>query len=363
MTVATYNGERNRWRVFVSAGTDDHGKRVRVTEVVDGPKRDALRREREIKSALDTGSYVARGPKTFGEFVEAWWPSKQASVAATTAREYRRVLDRAALPILRNRPIQKITGGEIGTILAPIVERGALSLAEHTFVILRIVFNAAVRQGVVGKSPMSGVERPKAKSREMTVLDPQDWQRVKAHLKDTNSWALTPLTVLITTGLRRSELCGLQWSDLDFENSLLHVRRVYHVLQGGPLYQEPKTNRSRRVVAVDAGTLDMLRAHRRDANRTAEMFGRAVAPNDPVFARTDGTPFPPDTYSGLWRRIRKTLGLTSRLHDLRHSSATIMLAAGVPAHLVSSRLGHATAGFTLSTYAHALPGQQEAAVT
>ena len=91
------------------------------------------------------------------------------------------------------------------------------------------------------------------------------------------------------------------------------------------------------------------------------MFERTIAPNDPVFARGDGTPFPPDTFSGLWRRVREAVGVTVRLNDLRHSSATIMLAAGVPAHLVSSRLGHATAGFTLSTYAHALPGQQEAA--
>lgn len=114
-------------------------------------------------------------------------------------------------------------------------------------------------------------------------------------------------------------------------------------------------------MALDGHTVGLLRDHLSEADRIASMLGKAVVPTDPLFASAGGTPFPPDTFSGLWRRVREAVGVTVRLNDLRHSSATIMLAAGVPAHLVSSRLGHATAGFTLSTYAHALPGQQEAA--
>jgi integrase len=82
-------------------------------------------------------------------------------------------------------------------------------------------------------------------------------------------------------------------------------------------------------------------------------------PDDaPVFARLDGTPWPPDSISGVWQRVARNLGLKVRLHDLRHPMATIMLSMGVPTHEVSARLGHATAGFTLTTCAHVLPGAQ-----
>jgi integrase len=294
-------------------------------------------------------------------FVAAWWPSKEASVAPTTAREYRRLLDRVILPSLGKRPLQKISGSELSAILAQIVQRDARTMAEHVYVMMRILFNAAVKQGALGKSPLDGVERPRASRREMTVLSPDDWQRVLAYLQNHSSWALAPLTVLITTGLRRSELCGLRWGDVDFDRSLVLVQRSFHLIGGQPVYSAPKTVRSRRAVALDGATVGLLERHREDLKRSMELFGRRIRTTDAVFGRPDGSPFPPDTYSGLWARIREALGISIRLHDLRHSSATMLLAAGVPIQLVSARLGHSTAGFTLSTYAHSLPGQQEAA--
>ena len=91
------------------------------------------------------------------------------------------------------------------------------------------------------------------------------------------------------------------------------------------------------------------------------MFGRAVAETDPVFANARNAPWPPDTFTDVWQGTAKALGLNVRLHDLRHSSATLLLAAGVPVQLVSQRLGHATAGFTMSVYAGVLPGADVAA--
>jgi integrase len=257
--------------------------------------------------------------------------------------------------------LQKITGGELSAVLGRIVVRDANTMADHVYVMMRILFNAAVKQGAIGSSPLSGVERPRVARREMTVLSPDDWQSVLEYLRNHSSWALAPLTVLITTGIRRSELCGLRWSDVDFERSLLLLQRSFHLISGQPVYSDLKTKRSRRAVALDSSTVELLKDHHEDLTRSMALFGRRVRKSDAVFGRPDGTPFPPDTYSGLWKRIRSALGITVRLHDLRHSSATMLLAAGVPVQLVSARLGHSTAGFTLSTYAHSLPGQQEAA--
>ncbi|MBI2964665.1 MAG: site-specific integrase, partial [Chloroflexi bacterium] len=157
---------------------------------------------------------------------------------------------------------------------------------------------------------------------------------------------------------RRSEICGLQWSDVDFDRSLVYIRRSYHVVAGVEMYREPKSARSRRAIALDAYSLNILADQRADAERLAGMFGRPLAQNAPVFARANGRPLHPETITKAWVRVARALRLSVRLHDLRHSSATLMLAAGIPVQLVSQRLGHATAGFTLTQYAGVLPGAQ-----
>ena len=266
------------------------------------------------------------------------------------------------MPALGQRDIQKLTGREISVTLGRLVGQGHARTAEATYHVLRIVLNAAIKQGALARSPLAGVAKPKVARRELTVLSPADWQRVREYLEARESWALRPLALALTTGVRRSELSGLQWRDVDFDRSLLHVRRAYHVLaRGQGAYREPKYERSRRAIALDGHTVNLLRERRAEAERIAEMLGRAVAETDPVFANARNAPWPPDTFTDVWQGTAKALGLNVRLHDLRHSSATLLLAAGVPVQLVSQRLGHATAGFTMSVYAGVLPGADVAA--
>jgi integrase len=258
------------------------------------------------------------------------------------------------------KPLQRVTGADVSVMLGKLTSRGKVRMAEQVYLVTGIIFNAAARQGAIGRSPMAGVERPRPERRELHVLSPDDWVHVREYLETRESWMLQPLALLLTTGLRRSELAGLQWGDVDFARGLLYVRRSYHSLSTGFRgYREPKTAGSKRAIALDGHTLDMLRAHRADAGRAAEMFGRPLADTAPLFTiKADGGPVSPDTLTGAWRRIAKALGLNVRLHDIRHSSATLLLAAGVPVQLVSQRLGHASAGFTLGTYAGVLPGAQ-----
>ena len=159
----------------------------------------------------------------------------------------------------------------------------------------------------------------------------------------------------------RSELCGLQWEDIDLGRKLIHVRRSFSVVSGKSYYHEPKTDRSFRAVALDAGTERILREHYESSVRFQAMFGRYNINNVPVFTQDGETPVRPDTLTHAWGRVAKALQLNVRLHDLRHTTATLMLSAGVPVGDVSDRLGHATPGFTLTAYRHAIPGSQEAA--
>jgi integrase len=353
---------KNGWKITISAGTDELGKRQRIYETVKGSKSEARRRLTDLQRQIDTGRFVPRGPRTFGQFVNDWLPNKRHAIRPSTAASYERLLNGYILPALCDRPIQKITSSEVGRIITTQADRGKLSTAEHLFRLMRVVFRSAMQQQEIGRDPTVGVDRPKAKRRELSVLTPSEWRRVSAYVEQRYPHFLTPLTLLITTGLRRSELCGLQWGDIDFDRRVLSVNRGFHVVKGkGGVHTDPKTDRSRRVVALDAIALELLRVQFDNVSTVRSSLDLKTTMETPVFSLDQISPLRPDTISQLWLKVKKALGLNVRLHDLRHTAATLMLAAGVPIGDVSDRLGHATPGFTMTVYRHAIPGAQEEA--
>ncbi len=352
---------KDGYRVFVSGGVDpETDKRIRVSKYVPGSKSEARKWLTKIQSDLDSGKILRRGPKTVSEFIDSWWPMKKSAISPTTARGYRGLIDRYVLPEFGSTPLQTVQGIKIQKLIKRLINSGKTGQASHLFVLLRLVFNAAIKMEDLAVNPVAGLEKPRTDRHEMSILTPADWQIVRNHLIESGSWALLPLTVLITTGLRRSELAGLKWSDLNESQGLLHIQRSYHVLKGGiGVVRPPKTNRSRRAVALDPETLAALLEHKYDRMRIAKLADTEIGLDNPMFARSDGSPWRPDTYSRLWSRMMKVLQLdlsaTPRLHDLRHTSASLLLAAGVDTKLISTRLGHSSVAFTMDTYAHLLP--------
>jgi integrase len=351
------------FRVWLSAGRADTGKRIRVSERVTGSYRDAQRRLAALKADLDSGRLIAQKAQTLAGFVESWWPSKSTSLSPTTARDQRRLLDVVILPAIGSRPLQRLTGAEIAAFLRVHIERGRVHRAASAYILLRHILRSAVKLGLIARSPLEGVPKPKPPYREMKIISGGDWQRALALLRERKSPWLTPFHVAITTGARRSEVAALRWQDFDPGKSTLRVQRAIHKLRPGEIIvREPKTARSRRTIALDGGTVSLLVEHRRESEHVAAMFGRKLRPTDYIFARTDGQPWPPDAYSRAWYRVTSELGLKGlRLHDLRHSAASLMLAAGVPVQLVAARLGHSSPAVTLNVYSHAVEGGDAAA--
>jgi len=176
------------------------------------------------------------------------------------------------------------------------------------------------------------------------------------------TWFALPVTMAIATGMRRGEVLGLRWADLDAGLTVAHIRRSLQVVRGELLFAEPKTKRSRRSVPLPSLLWPLLRSHRRqqaDRRRSA----KAWEDRDLVVDRGDGGPVNPGTLSSGWHRFCRLQGLPPvRFHDLRHGHATLMLLQGVHPKVVSERLGHASIGITLDTYSHVLPTMQAEAV-
>lgn len=157
----------------------------------------------------------------------------------------------------------------------------------------------------------------------------------------------------MTTGLRRGEVLGLRWADVDLEARTVVVSRSLSQTKAGVALKEPKTARSRRTVILPAATVEAL---------TAIQGATESGPEGFVVQGTDGGFWVPNQFSSEFRRAARRRGFTYRYHDLRHGHASQLLALGIPVPVVSARLGHSNAATTLRVYAHALPGQDGLAV-
>jgi len=165
----------------------------------------------------------------------------------------------------------------------------------------------------------------------------------------------------ISTGLRRNELLGLRWRDVDLDMLSLSVSQTLYKGKGRIEFKEPKSDYSRRRVSLTPKLGCYLREYRREREILYLELGSVLGPDDLVFANMDGQPVDPSVLSHNFGRIVKKAGLNVRFHDLRHSYASLMLAAGVHPKIVSEALGHSTVSITLDIYSHVTPGLQEAA--
>jgi integrase len=190
-----------------------------------------------------------------------------------------------------------------------------------------------------------------------------DTDQARAFLKATSSDRLGfAWSLLLTRGLRRGELCGLRWEDVDLTGGVVRINRSRVTVGGKPIDSVPKTASGRRSVPLDASLVALLKAHK--AVQAAEQLAAGSAYDDSGYLVADelGSPCHPETVSGWFEAELKKAKLPRiRLHDTRHTAASLMLASGVPVKVVSEMLGHSSPTITLSIYAHVLPGMAEEA--
>jgi integrase len=165
--------------------------------------------------------------------------------------------------------------------------------------------------------------------------------------------------MLLSTGMRRGEAVGLRWADVDLDAGVASVRRSLTVVDGTTLVSEPKTAKARRQVALDVATVEALARWRTRQKAERLQLGGDWVDTGYVFTKEDGNFLHPDNVMVVFRRLVTSAGVPAiRLHDLRHTSATLALAAGVHPKVVQERLGHSSIGITLDTYSHVVQGMQ-----
>ncbi len=165
----------------------------------------------------------------------------------------------------------------------------------------------------------------------------------------------------VGTGMRRGEILGLRWQDVDLKAGKVAVRQNLQQTSGGLLFKSPKTGKGQRSISLMASTTTALGRHKRLQAASRLENGWAYQDNDLVLCEDDGRPWGPDRFSAEWHKTMKQLGRPVRFHDLRHTHATLLLRQGVHPKVVSERLGHSTINITLDTYSHVMPDLQDEA--
>ncbi len=227
--------------------------------------------------------------------------------------------------------------------------------------ILHKALKDAVKWGVALRNVTETVTPPRKSTREMQVLPPADLKTLLYAAEEAGMGSL--LLLAAHTGLRRGELLGLKWQDVELSQGMLSVQRALRVVSGkGYIVAEPKSSADRRRISLGPVAVTALRQHGATQAELRLGLGPLWRDEDWVFTRSDGRHLDPDVVTHRFRKLVQGLDIPRiRLHDLRHTHATLLLLAGVHPKVVQERLGHSSIAITLDTYSHVLPGLQEKA--
>jgi integrase len=366
----------NSWYLTVNIGKDENGKYIRRTKTVNArTKKEAESEYAKFRQEVDAGEYIAPEKMTFSTFVEEWREKYALKhLGEATLDTYMIHLRNRAIPVFGHLRIDAIKTIQIVNFIEELGKgsrhdgkEGNLSPGTIQYIhrAIKNVFSRAVEWKIIKTNPVEGVKKPKVIQKNMEVYDQAEVETLLTLLENEPIQWRVMISLALTTGLRRGELLGLDWKNVDLEKGTIDVwQSLTFSHNGGYKVKEPKTRNSSRKVALPVSMLPELKAFKVHCNKlrleTVELWEGGE--HFFLFTSWNGKPLNPYSVGTWWRRFTKRVQLKYiRFHDLRHTSATLLLNQGVHAKIISSRLGHANITTTLNIYAHALQEADQAA--
>ncbi len=325
---------------------------------------------------IHDGDYRAPERITFGDYlIERWLPTKRAQLRTSTYSSYRNNLLLHVIPHIGHIPLQKLQAEDIDMLYATLLVGGkrngnvgnnvsnrrnskglSAKSVRNIHVIIRKALADAMRKGSVTRNVADLADPPRARSRLMDAWSADELRQFLASIEHSD-WYV-PIYLAANTGMRRGEVLGLTWRNVDLDNARLVVEQQVQSVEYEASVADVKTAGSRRTIDLDPRTVAVLKTWRRHQLEQHLSTGRRTD-DEFVFTHPDGGSIHPDLFSQSWSRLMdKSEVRRIRLHDLRHTHASILLKAGVPVKVVSERLGHSSPAFTMTVYQHVLPGMQ-----
>lgn len=354
------------WSIIIDLGKDAEGKRKQKWHTFHGTKREAERERTRLLNELNTGTYVEPTKLTVRQYLDRWLKEyAKSNVSAKTYQTYAEFVRLHLAPALGHHQLAKLAPLHIQEYYTRALEsgrkdgKGGLSAQSvlHHHRVLHEALHQAVKWQLLARNPADAVEPPRPASTEMAALDVSETARLLEAAAGT--WLHLPILLAVTTGMRRGELLGLRWQDVDLKAGKLTVQQAVEETRAGVTFKQPKTQRSRRPIDLPPLLVEALIRHKGEQAQERLLMGAAYQDQGLVIAQPDGQVRRPDNLSHAFLKLTRAHGIKLRFHDLRHSHASHLLAAGVHLKVVSERLGHSSTRLTLDTYSHLLPGMGE----
>jgi len=360
---------KKSWRLKFDLGRDPATGRRQVRRVtVRGTRKDAEGELTRLLNTIGEGVYVEPSKLTVAEYLDQWLANVKATVAPKTYERWEEICKKHLAVALGAHPIKALAPLHIQAYYVAALASGrrigkgglAPRTVHHHHRVLFQALRQAVRWRIIVHNPAADVDAPKVEATEILILDHNQVPVLLAATKTTRLHV--PTILALNTGMRRGEVLGLRWPDIDLDGAGLTVNQALEQTKAGLRFKPPKSRSGRRRIALSPLTVEALRRHKLAQGK--ERLALGLGKNDAglVFTTLDGDTINPRTFSKEFARIVKRAGLAGvTFHALRHTHLTQLLRDGVNPKVVSERAGHASVAITLDLYAHVLPGMQEGA--
>ena len=352
---------KGSWTIRVDLPRDPvTGKRRQKRLTITGPKKLAEQKLTELLRQLDTGISVDLSKATVQEYLETWLRDVVAvRNRPRTIAGYTTIVHNHIVPALGSVQLTKLQPAHVQRMEAALLASGlSPNTVHHVHVALAKALKDAIRSKLVHHNVCQDVEPPSPGRYEVKVPDAQAIGRILTLANATPYGAILHFSAF--TGCRRGEAVALRWENVDLERGIASIVETAQHLRGrGIVFLSTKSVAGRRGIALDACTVDMLRAHRGRQLLYRMELGAAYQDQGLVFPAPFGGPIHPSVITRNFKKLAREAGYPElRLHDLRHGHAAGLIRAGIYPKVVQERLGHASAAFTMQVYGHVAAGLQ-----
>jgi integrase len=348
------------WTIVIDLPRGEDGKRKQKRITVRGRKEQAEKELTRVLNELDQGVPLDASKMTLADYLEIWLRDVVSlRNRPRTIDGYKTIVRKYLIPHVGRIQLAKLTAAHIEKMYARILEEGlSPNTAHHVHVCLSKALNDALRKGIVGRNVCKIVQPPSPGRYEVNIPEVEGIRRIIELAKETPYYAALHFTAY--TGVRRAEVLALTWADVDLDRAFVSITKTLQRIGKNGLVVDPtKSQAGRRGIALDEGTIAVLRAHRGQQLLYKMQLGEVWNDGDLVFPGPFGKHLDPATLTRNFEKLACKAGYPGlRLHDLRHAHAAGMIKAGAAPLVVMERLGHASAAFTLNVYGHLSPGMQ-----
>ncbi len=354
---------KNNYSIVLDLGTDPAtGKRKQQWISYKGTKKEAEKRLAELLHQLDTGTFMKPGKTTLAEFLDRWIEDYRPNLSPRGFDRYEGIVHNHLIPRLGRITLTQLKPEHIQAYYTDTINKGlSAATVQYHHSVLHVALQSALKRGLVNRNVADAVDLPKIRQKEMETWNEDEISLFLEAAKKTPYHTL--FYTALYTGARRAEILALPWQNVDLILGQIYITRsLHHLKDGSYIFTEPKSAKSKRMISLPPSLTIELKGHRERQEAERQRLGTPLNDQDLVFSHLDGKPLRPNTITRAWKTLAIRCGLKPiRLHDARHSHASLLLKQAIHPKIVQERLGHSSINITLDRYSHVVPGLQEAA--